>query len=63
MPEGGDARIAALAGRLGLPESKIRIALRYYGEYPGQIDDWIAADDAEADRLQAVLARERELLG
>jgi hypothetical protein len=63
MPERGEARVSALAGRLGLPESKIRIALRYYGEYPGEIDDWIEANDAEADRLEAALARERELLG
>lgn len=63
MPERREARVPALAERLGLPASKIRIALRYYGEYPGEIDDRIAANDAEADRLELAPARERDLLG
>lgn len=61
-PERGDALIPALAERLGIGEEKIRLAVRYYAEYPGEIDDWIAANDAEAERLEAALARERELL-
>jgi hypothetical protein len=39
------------------------VAIRYYGEYPEEIDEWIAANDAEAERLAAALARESELLG
>lgn len=61
-PETGEALVSALAERLGVTESKIRLAIRYYGEYPAEIDDWIAANDAEAERLEAALARERELL-
>jgi len=62
-PEKGEALASALAERLGIGESKIRVAIRYYGEYPEEIDSWIAANDSEAERLEAALARERELLG
>jgi len=61
-PEQGEARVAALAERLGLSEAKVRTAIRYYSEYPEEIDAWIAANDAEAERLEPALARERELL-
>jgi hypothetical protein len=62
-PEKGEALAPALAERLGIGESKVRAAIRYYGEYPDEIDEWIAANDAEAERLEAALARERTLLG
>ena len=45
-----------------MSEGKVRVAIRYYAEFPEEIDDWIAANDAEAERLEAALARERELL-
>jgi hypothetical protein len=61
-PESGEARVAALAERLGLREEKVRAAIRYYSEYPEEIDAWIAANDAEAERIEEALARERELL-
>ncbi len=63
MPERGEARVPALAERLGISEGKVRVATRYYGEYPEEIDGWIAANDEEADRLEAALGHERELLG
>jgi hypothetical protein len=62
MPERGEARVPALAERLGISENKVRVAIRYYSEYPDEIDDWIASNDAEADRLETALAHERELL-
>jgi hypothetical protein len=62
MPERGEARVPALAERLGISENKVRVAVRYYSEYPAEIDDWIASNDEEADRLEAALAHERELL-
>ena len=58
-PEKGDALVSALAERTGIGEDKIRVAVRYYGEYPDEIDAWIAANDAEAERVEAALARER----
>ncbi len=61
-PEKGEIMVSALAERLGISESKIRTAIRYYAEYPQEIDEWIAANEAEADRLETSLVRERELL-
>lgn len=61
-PEKAEARVVGLAQRLGLSEGQVRTAVRYYGEYPDEIDEWIAANDAEAARLEAALERERELL-
>jgi hypothetical protein len=62
-PEKGEALAPALAERLGISENKVRAAIRYYSEYSEEIDEWIAANDAEAEKLEATLARERELLG
>lgn len=62
-PERGERRAAAVAARVGVPESTVRVALRYYAAYPEEIDAWIEANDAEADELERLLARERELLG
>ena len=61
-PERGEARVAALVERVGVSEAKARAAIRYYSEYPEEIDAWIAANNAEAERLEVVLAREREFL-
>ena len=63
VPEKGETRVVTLADRLGLSEARVRGAIRYYTEYPTEIDAWIAANDAEADKLDAALERERELLG
>jgi hypothetical protein len=63
VPETGEARVAALAERIGLSEAKVRTAIRYYSDFPEEIESWIAANDAEAERLEAALMRERELLG
>jgi hypothetical protein len=62
-PESGEARVSALASRLGLTASQIRTAIRYYSEYPAEIDAWIASNDEDATRLESALERERELLG
>lgn len=65
MPERGEARVPALAERLGISENKVRVAIRYYGDYPAEIDTdtWIASNDEAADRLEAALAHELKLLG
>jgi hypothetical protein len=61
--ERGDKLIAALAKRLQVTPEKIRIAVRYYSEYPDDIDGFIDRVDQEADQLQQVLEREQQLLG
>src|SRR5947199_3015738 len=37
-PEKGEALVPALAERLGIGENKVRVAIRYYSEYPEEID-------------------------
>jgi len=70
-PERGEAVVKALAERLGIGETKVRLgigetkvraAVRYYGEYPQEVNEWIAANKAAADGLEAALARELGLL-
>jgi len=36
--------------------------VRYYAEYPAEIDRWIAIVEKEADELERTLGRERSLL-
>jgi hypothetical protein len=62
-PERGEELVLALAGRLGVPVEKVRIAVRYYGEYPEEVDRFIAANEEEAERLERALETERSLLG
>src|SRR3954454_18281020 len=62
-PERGDALVDALAERTGAARDRIRLAIRYYAEYPEEIDAFISRAEAEAAELEAALARERELLG
>jgi hypothetical protein len=61
-PERGDELIEALTDRLGVPTEKIRVAIRYYAEYPDEIDRWITMVEEEAEQLEQTLERERRLL-
>lgn len=62
-PERGERRIEALAERMGLPREKIRVAVRYYADYPDGVDGFIATVEREAVELERTLERERRLLG
>jgi hypothetical protein len=62
-PERGEQLIAALAERTGSPVEKIRAAIRYYGEFPEEVDRFIAANEQEAAQLEQVLENEQRLLG
>jgi hypothetical protein len=62
-PERGEELVRALAERIGVPVEKIRIAVRYYGEYPEEVDRFIAANEEEAEQLERTLENERRLLG
>ncbi len=62
-PEHGEKLVRALAERIGVPAEKIRIAVRYYGEYPDEIDRFIAANEREAEQLERALEHEQRLLG
>ena len=61
-PERGENLIEALAERVGVPPDKIRVAVRYYAEYPDEIDRWITTVEEEAERLEQTLEREQRLL-
>jgi len=52
----------ALASRIGVPPERIRLAIRYYGEYPEEVDSFIALVEEETERLEQALEHERRLL-
>lgn len=61
-PERGNALIDAIAERTGVRPERIRIAIRYYTEYPDEVDRFIAMVEEEAEQLEDVLEREQRLL-
>lgn len=63
VPERGARRIEALAERIGVPAEKIRVAIRYYAEYPDEVDRFIAGVEEEAAELEETIEREQRLLG
>ena len=62
-PERGESLLTALAERIGASPERIRIAVRYYGEYPEEVDRFIANNEREAQELARALANEQRLLG
>jgi hypothetical protein len=62
-PERGEELVRALAERTGTPVEKIRSAIRYYGEFPGEVEAFIAANEREAEQLERTLETEQRLLG
>lgn len=50
------------AGLTGLTKDQIRIAWRYYAQYPDEIDEWLRSVDEEAERAEQAWLRERERL-
>lgn len=62
-PERGEQLVRALAERIGTPVEKIRSAIRYYAEFPEEVDRFIAANEQEAEQLERALETEQRLLG
>ena len=62
-PESGEELVTALAERISVPIDRIRTAIRYYAEYPDEVDRFIAMVDEEGLRHEQALERERQLLG
>ncbi len=62
-PERGEELVDALASRIGISPGKVRIATRYFGEYPDEVDRLIAIVEEEAQLLETALEREQSLLG
>lgn len=62
-PERGNRLLDALAERIGVSTDRIRVAIRYYAEYPQEVDDFVANVEEEAERLEQTIGRENDLLG
>ena len=62
-PERGEKLVHALAERIGVPVEKIRIAVSYYGEYPDEVDRFIAANSRRQSNSSERSRIERRLLG
>lgn len=61
-PESGQELVETLATRIGVPAGRIQMAVRYYAEYPEEVDRFIAQVEEDAGRLEAAAERERSLL-
>lgn len=48
----GEAAITQSAEWLGLAPEQVDLAVRYYSEYPDEVDRWIERVDEEARRAQ-----------
>jgi len=57
-----DDLLALVAGNTGVPVRLLRIAIRYWASYPGEIDAEIAAAQAAEDAAEHAWQRERDLL-
>ncbi|HEX9551496.1 MAG TPA: hypothetical protein VF971_10420 [Candidatus Limnocylindrales bacterium] len=62
-PERGEALVNVIAARIGARVEQVRAAIRYYAEYPDDIDRFLSTAEREADELKDVLERERRLIG
>jgi hypothetical protein len=58
----GDAAIGAAAGILNVSPGQIRVAVRYYGAYPDEIDERVRRNFDEADAAEAAWEREQAAL-
>jgi hypothetical protein len=57
-----DALVTATAQAVGLPERKVRTAVRYYAAYRDEIDERLAAHRDAVDEAEAAWRAERDLL-
>ena len=57
-----DDLLALVAGNTGVAVRLLRIAIRYWASYPGEIDAEIAAARAAEDAAEDAWRRERDLL-
>jgi len=58
----GDRAVRETAELLGLTELQVRTGVRYYGEYPAEIDERIKRNVEEADAAEAAWRREQAAL-
>jgi len=58
----GEKAVAATAELLNLTDSQVRVAVRYYGAYPEEIDERIKRNVEDADAAEAAWRREQAAL-
>jgi hypothetical protein len=58
----GEAAIRAAAEWAALSEAQVRTAVRYYSEFPDEIDERIRRNVEEADSAEAAWRREQDAL-
>lgn len=58
----GEEAITATADLLSLTDSQVRIAVRYYGAFPDEVNDRIARNAEDADEAEAAWRREQAAL-
>jgi len=61
-PDLAEDLLALVAGNTGVAVRLLRIAIRYWASYPGEIDAEIAAAQAAEDAAEDAWRRERDLL-
>lgn len=59
----GQEVIERLSELVDLTEGQIRAALRYYGEFPDEVEELIERNRDEAERAEAAWRREQTALG
>lgn len=62
LESSGEDTLKQTAERAGLSLGQARTAVRYYADFPEEIDAWIERVDEEAERLEAAWRREQEIL-
>lgn len=62
LDEEGEDAITRTAELASLAPEQVRLALRYYANYPDDIRDWVRIVEEEAQRAQASWEREQALL-
>jgi hypothetical protein len=62
LDERGEQAISAAAELLNLPPERVRLALRYYGAYPDEIDAEMATADEESRAAEEAWQAEQRLL-
>jgi hypothetical protein len=60
--ERGEKAVVATAELLDLTDSQVRIAVRYYGAYPEEIDERVKRNVEDADAAEAAWRREQAAL-
>ena len=58
----GEEAIANAATWSSLTLGQVRVAMRYYGDFPDEVDAWIQENREEADRQQAAWQRAQDAL-